>query len=81
VPTIKTNLNEKNMTRGKQIKEAEELSVECNISMADALSLVIQSERNDILKRAFLVTDSDKNPTALEAIAMGLGMEDKGRGI
>ena len=49
--------------------------------MADALSLVIQSERNEILKRAFVISDSDKNPTALEAIAMGLGIEDKGRGI
>lgn len=69
------------MITGKQIKEADELSVECNISMADALSLIVLSERNEILKRAFLVTDSDKNPTALEAIAMGLGIEDKGRGI
>ena len=69
------------MITGKQIKEADELSVECNISMADALSLVIQSERNEILKRAFVISDSDKNPTALEAIAMGLGIEDKGRGI
>ena len=69
------------MITGKQIKEADELSVECNISMADALSLVVQSERNEILKRAFLISDSDKNPTALEAIAMGLGIEDKGRGI
>lgn len=69
------------MITGKQIKEADELSVECNISMADALSLVVQSERNEILKRAFVISDSDKNPTALEAIAMGLGIEDKGRGI
>ena len=69
------------MITGKQIKEADELSVECNISMADALSLVIQSERNEILKRAFVISDSDKTPTALEAIAMGLGIEDKGRGI
>jgi hypothetical protein len=69
------------MITGKQIKEADELSVECNISMADALSLVIQSERNEILKRAFVISDSDKKPTALEAIAMGLGIEDKGRGI
>lgn len=69
------------MITGKQIKEADELSVECNISMADALSLIVQSERNEILKRAFVISDSDKNPTALEAIAMGLGIEDKGRGI
>lgn len=69
------------MITGKQIKEADELSVECNISMADALSLVVQSERNEILKRAFVISDSDKNPTALEAIAMGLGIEDKDRGI
>ncbi len=69
------------MITGKQIKEAEELSVECNISMADALSLVIQSERNEILKKAFVISDSDKYPTGLEAIAMGLGIEDKGRGI
>lgn len=69
------------MITGKQIKEADELSVECNISMADALSLVIQSERNEILKQAFVISDSDKYPTALEAIAMGLGIENKGRGI
>lgn len=69
------------MITGKQIKEAEELSVECNISIADALSLVIQSERNEILKKAFVISDSDKYPTALEAIANGLGIENKGRGI
>lgn len=69
------------MITGKQIKAAEELSVECNITMADALSLLIQSERNEILKKAFVISDTDKYPTALEAIAIGLGFEDKGRGI
>jgi hypothetical protein len=69
------------MITGKQIKEADELPVECNIPMADALSLVIQSERNETLKQAFVISDSDKYPTALEAIAMSLGIENKGRGI
>lgn len=69
------------MITGKQKKEADELSVECSITIAEALSLVIQSERNEIIKKAFLVSASDKYPTALEAIAIGLGIEDKGRGI
>ena len=49
--------------------------------MADALSLVIQSERNEILKQAFVISDSDKYPTALEAIVISLGFGNNGHGI
>ena len=64
------------MITGTQIKEAEELSVDCNITMAEALGLVVQSERNEILKRAFVLSDSDNHPSALEAIAMQLGEKE-----
>lgn len=63
------------MVSSKQIKEAEELSKECNITMAEALNLVIQSERNEIFKRAFVLSDSDSYPSALESIAMQLGQD------
>ena len=69
------------MITGKQINDARGLSRECEITLAEALSLILESERNEILKKAFLVSDSDNYPTALEAIAIALGIEDKGRGI
>lgn len=68
------------MITRKQKKEADDLSVECNITMAEALNLIIQSERNEILKTAFVIKNSNDTPTALEAIAIALGLENKGRG-
>jgi hypothetical protein len=65
------------MITGQQIREADELSQEHDITMADALALVIQSERNEILKKAFVISDSDSYPSGLEAIAIGLGYENK----
>jgi hypothetical protein len=65
------------MITRRQKDEAEDLSVECNITIAEALQLVIQSERNEILKRAFVLSDSDKYPSALESIAMQLGQEER----
>ncbi|MCK0159563.1 hypothetical protein [Allomuricauda sp. F6463D] len=64
------------MITGKQINEAKELSKECKITMAEALGILIQDERNEILKRAFVLSDSDSHPSALEAIAMQLGEKE-----
>lgn len=63
------------MIKDKQIKEAKELSKECKITMAEALNIVIQAERNEILRRAFVLSESDRHPSALEAIAMQLGQD------
>jgi hypothetical protein len=65
------------MITRKQKSQAEDLSLEFNITMAEALQLVLQSERNDILKKAFVLSDSDKYPSALESIAMRLGQESR----
>ncbi|RZN83541.1 MAG: hypothetical protein EVB11_05030 [Winogradskyella sp.] len=65
------------MITRKQKTEADNLALEYNMTMADALQLVLQSERNEILKRAFMLSDSDRYPSALESIAMKLGQEER----
>lgn len=67
------------MINQEQLDRATELSIDHNMSMAEALSLIIQNERNEILKKAFVISDSDEYPTGLEAIAIALGFENKDR--
>ena len=57
-------------------KNYEWISAEFNnagMSAAEKLSIAVQMERNQILKKAFALSDLDKYPTALEAIAIALG--------
>ena len=58
------------MITGKQINEAEELAKEIGCTVAEAMSILIQHERNQILKDAFVVMDDISTPSALEAIVM-----------
>lgn len=39
----------------------------------EALSIAVRMQRNDILASAFVVSQADRHPTALEKIAMQLG--------
>ena len=61
------------MTSGKELKEAKELAIEANITMAEALNVLIQKERNQILRQGFVIHSKDEHPTGLEAIALALG--------
>jgi len=38
----------------------------------EALRIAVETKRNEILKKAFVVSESDSHPSALESIAMGL---------
>ena len=61
------------MISGKELKEAKELSIEANITMAEALNVLIQKERNQILRQGFVIHSTDGHPTGLEALALALG--------
>lgn len=49
------------------------------LSDYELLNLAIQLQRNEILENGFVVSTNDKNPVGLEAIAIALGYENKGR--
>lgn len=51
--------------------------MELVITMAETLAEIIQSERNEILKKAFVTSKSDRYPSALEAIAIALEYNDQ----
>ena len=61
------------MISGKELKEAKELSIEANITMAEALNFLIQMEWFQLLRQGFVILSNDEHPTGLEAIALALG--------
>lgn len=57
------------LTLKKKVKDlALDLKEQYKISDFEALSLALNVERNEVLSRAFVLTDSDEHPTALEKI-------------
>ena len=48
------------------------------LSDYELLKIAVQMQRNDILRAGLNVSQSDTHPSALEAIAMQLGMKSKG---
>lgn len=66
--------------RANQAIEKHALHLKENFKLSDyeALKIAIESQRNDIFYRAFLLSNDDlKAPTALEGIAIALGMTPK----
>jgi hypothetical protein len=64
----------------KQNKECEkyarELKGHFQLTDFEALRIAIESQRNEFLYRAFMLSNDDrKNPTAIEGIAIALGMK------
>lgn len=49
------------------------------LSDYELLSLAIQIERNQLIENGLVVSTNDSNPSGLEAIAIALGYENKGR--
>lgn len=47
----------------------------------EAWSLAIQLQRNQLLENGLVVSRDDKNPSALEAISIALGMTDSNRDL
>lgn len=59
-------------------KEVEHLkSIHPGLTDYEALRIVAEFQRNEILKDAFVTRSVDTAPTALEAIALALGFEHK----
>lgn len=57
------------LTLRKNVRDlASELKKDHKLSDFESLSLALQAERNEILSRAFVLSDSDQYPTALETI-------------
>ncbi|UJF29893.1 histidine kinase [Kaistella sp. 97-N-M2] len=46
------------------------------LTMFEALSLGVQTQRNQILENGFVVSKNDKYPSGLEAISIALGFTD-----
>jgi len=57
--------------------DIKELSAEFEISTYEAYRILLEEERNDILKEAFGINSSHK-PTFIEAIGMALGVDNSG---
>lgn len=64
------------ITRAQET-EAKDLTLKFGITIAEALNIVIQIERNEIFKKAFMLSKDDRYPSALESIAMNLGQESR----
>ena len=56
---------------------AKDLKEEYQLSDYESLKLALNAEHNEILKLAFVIDSSNHTPTALEAIAIGLGYKEK----
>jgi len=57
-------------------KYARELKSHFQLTDFEALKIAIESQRNEFLYRAFMLSNDDrKNPTAIEGIAIALGMK------
>ncbi|NWJ49755.1 MAG: histidine kinase [Bacteroidetes bacterium] len=57
----------------------KELKLDYVLTDFEALKIALESERNYLIKTAFVITVSDEYPTALEAIAIALGFKIKKR--
>lgn len=58
---------------------AKELKAEYKLTNFEALTIALKAEQNDLFKTAFVISSMDEYPTALEAIALGLGYNKLGR--
>lgn len=66
-----------NLSIPKKVKNlANSLQEDYRLTAYEALDIALKSERNEILSRAFVVSDSDTNPTALEKLIHTI--EDRG---
>ena len=52
---------------------ANDLKEEFKLSDYEALSLALKSERNELLRLGFVISQSDNHPSGLEAIANAIG--------
>jgi hypothetical protein len=57
----------------------KELKEEYELSDGEALTIALKAEQNQMFKQAFVISANDDTPTALEAIAIGLGYSKIGR--
>lgn len=52
---------------------ARELQEQYKLTSFESLDLALKAEKNEIMKRAFVISSSDSHPSGLEAIAIALG--------
>jgi hypothetical protein len=52
---------------------AKDLKSSYELSDYESLSLALKAEQNDLFRWAYIITESNNRPTALEAIANALG--------
>ena len=52
-----------------------DLKAQYNLSNYEALDIACKIEQNNLLRRAFVLSEQDNYPTALEAVAIALGYE------
>ncbi len=57
----------------------KDLKEEYKLTNYEALIIALKAEQNDLIKTAFVISSMDEYPTALEAIAIGLGYNKLGK--
>ena len=57
----------------------KDLKEEYKLTNYEALIIALKAEQNDLIKTAFVISSMDEYPTALEAIAIGLGYNNLGK--